>query len=128
MAYHLPQAEGVSLTLVMSEAEKYEQWSFFKEQWNGYVVATGLAQKENVREATLCTVMGKKCFLEQELKRRELPESEMQDPDEILEALEKFFKPRQNIVYESFLFNSRTQNDGESALAFYQALQQLAAT
>ena len=118
MAYHLPPPEGVSLTLVMSEAEKYEQWSCFIEQWNKYVVATGLAQKDkNITAATLCTVMGKKCF--HELKQRDLPESEMEDPDKILEALEKFFKPQQNIVYGSFLCNSRTQNDGESALAFY---------
>ena len=51
----------------------------------------------------------------------------MEDPDKILEALEGFFKPRKNVVYESFVFNPRVQKDDESALAFAQALHQLSA-
>jgi len=38
-------------------------WKFFKDQWQNYEIASGLAQKPvNVRLATLKVVMGKDCY------------------------------------------------------------------
>ena len=100
---------------------------FFKEQWQKYTVATELEKKsEAVRAATLCTVMGKTCF--QALKSLELEQSDMEKSENIIEKMEEFFKPRRNVVYESFVFNSRVQRPEEPTLTFVQDLTRLSAT
>ena len=42
-----------------------------------------------------------------------------------MEELENYFKPGKNEIYESFVFNSRKQQEGESIQHFVSALQQL---
>ena len=44
------------------------------------------------------------------------------------EAMEKHFMPRRNIIFESFKFNSRKQEPGETVQQYVQELQKLADT
>ena len=88
-------------------------WEFFRQQWEDYEVATGLEGKDaKIRLATLRSVMGKErlqIFLD-----LNLTEAEMQDIARCVAALEAYFKPQRNVVYERFVFNSCVQNPAET--------------
>ena len=109
MAYHLPPPDAIDLDVAASDSDKYERWSFFKEQWQKYTVATELEKKsEAVRAATLCTVMGKTCF--QALKSLELEQSNMEKSENIIEKLEEF-SSRGETLFTKALFSTHACSD-----------------
>ena len=74
-------------------------WTFFKDQWENYEVATGLSEKsKNVRVATLISVVSRDCF--RILKNLEITDADCKDPAKCIKALESYFKPTQNEIYE----------------------------
>ena len=80
-------------------------WDFFKQQWGDYETATGLDKREeSVCLATLRSSMGRECL--QILLNLNLPEEDKRKIDKCLEALESYFKPSRNLVYERYVFNS----------------------
>ena len=90
-----------------------ENWSYFREQWNDYEIATGLREKdEKVRVANLRGIMGKDCS--NIYKRLALEEEEKQRFTSILDGLEKHFKPALNVTYERFIFNICDQQSHET--------------
>ena len=79
-------------------------WECFKQQWQDYEVATSLDQKsQSIRLATFRSVMGKEClqiFLNLNCGTEELT------INSALKALEDYFLPKKNVVYERYVFNS----------------------
>ena len=99
-------------------------WEFFKQQWMDYEVATGLDKKSQaVRLATLRSVMGKDClqiFLNLDCGLGELTVAEA------LAALQRYFLPKRNVVYERYVFNSCIQTPQETVDSFTNRLRNLA--
>lgn len=88
---------------VVCRGDLTSNWVFFKQQWKDYEVATGLDQRSQaVRLATFCSVMGKKClqiFLNLNFGTEEITIAST------LQALEDYFLPQRNVVYD-YVFNS----------------------
>ena len=56
---NLPVPEPMNVT----SGNVAENWSYFREQWNDYEIATGLREKdEKICVATLRGIMGKDCY------------------------------------------------------------------
>ena len=101
-----------------------ENWKFFRSSYDDYEVATGLDKKDNkVRLATLRTVMGKDCLSIFNLLP--LTEDQRSSVKTCLDSLEEHFKPKVNVVYERYLFNSAVQNPGEKIDDFVHRLREL---
>ena len=102
-------------------------WEFFKQQWQDYEVATGLdKQEQKIRLATLRSAMGKDCL--QIFLNLKLSSEQQQDMQECIEALEAYFKPKRNIVYERYLFNMCQQNPDEPVDGYVNRLRKAAST
>ena len=102
-------------------------WEFFKQQWSDYEIATGLDKREkSVRLATLRSAMGRECL--QILLNLNLSEEDKKKIDKCLEALEKYFKPTRNVVYERYVFNTCSQTSEESVQTYVTRLRKLAAS
>ena len=103
-------------------------WEFFKQQWSDYESATGLDKREElVRLATLRSAMGRECL--QILLNLNLNLSEEDKKiDKCLEALEKYFKPTRNVVYERYVYNTCSQTSEESVQTYVTRLRKLAAS
>ena len=99
-------------------------WTFFKDQWEDYEVATGLREKsKNVRVATLRSVMGRDCL--RILKNLEITDDDRKDPAKCIKALESYFKPTQNEIYEQYMFYSCDQGPNENVDQWVNRLRQL---
>ena len=99
-------------------------WGFFKQQWQDYEVAPSLDQKsQSIRLATFRPVMGKQClqiFLSLNCGTEELT------INSALKALEDYFLPKKNVVYERYVFNSCFQAPEESIDCYVNRLRKLA--
>ena len=70
--------------------------------------------------------MGKECL--QIFLNLELTTEEQQDVDECIKALEAYFKPKRNVVYERYLFIMCQQNSGETVDSYVNRLRKAAST
>ena len=112
---------------MVTAGDSVNNWEFFKQQWTDYEVATGLEEQHpKVQIATLRSVMGKECL--QILLNLKLAEEERTDVDACLTALKCYFKPKRNIVYERYMFNTCMQNVKESIDRYVNRLRKHAAT
>ena len=106
---NLPVPEPMNVT----SGNVAENWSYFREQWNDYEIATGLREKDKkIRVATLRGIMGKDCY--NIYKKLTLEEEEKERVTTILDGLEKYFKPALNFTYERFMFNTCDQQSHET--------------
>ncbi|KAL9985245.1 hypothetical protein ACROYT_G007622 [Oculina patagonica] len=102
-------------------------WDFFKQQWSDYEIATGLDKREeSVRLATLRSAMSRECL--QIFLNLNLTEEDKKKVDKCLEALENYFKPSRNVVYERYVFNTCVQQNEESVQSYVTRLRKLAAS
>jgi transposase InsO family protein len=102
-------------------------WRFFKAQWDNYEIATGLDEKaDKVRIATLLSAVGRDCYRVYE--NLALTEEERKTTKTIIKALDEYFEPKRNTIYERFVFNSAKQEDGEKVDEYVNRLRQLAST
>ena len=102
-------------------------WEFFQQQWQDYELGTGLEHHpEPVRLATLHSVMGKDCL--EIFLNLELTPEERASVTSSLKALEAYFKPKTNVVYERFMFNSATQSSEEGIDEFVNRLRKMASS
>ena len=102
-------------------------WEYFKQQWQDYEVATGLdKQEQKIRLATLRSAMGKDCL--QIFLNLKLSSEQQQDMHECIEALEAYFKPKRNVVYERYLSNMCQQNPDEPVDGYVNLLRKAAST
>ena len=96
-------------------------WHFFKDQWSDYEIATELDPK--IRVASLRTVMGKECF--EIFKTLNLSEEDAADPARCIEALEGYFEPKRNEIYERYRFYTCDQGPEETVDTWVTRLRQL---
>ena len=88
-------------------------WKMFREAYEDYLVATGLDKKDKkIQVATLKTLMGTEC--KKILKRLQLTEADMEDPQTSLDALQDHFVPVRNILYERYIFHNTEQQAHET--------------
>ena len=88
---YLPVPPALNMT-----GDVASDWKFFKDRWQNYEIASGLAQKHmNVRLATLKVMMGKDCY---EILQR-LPDSESHTTVEA-KAVHDYISNMTNAVYE----------------------------
>nr|XP_054773333.1 uncharacterized protein LOC129281420 [Lytechinus pictus] len=94
-----------------------------------YFTATELEIKENkVQVATLKTVMGQDCRSVLAGLKVCVPEGQVLTCQMILDALEKHFVAKRNVLYERFMFNAAEQQPHETVTQFLERLRQLAST
>ncbi len=110
-----------------TKGNQEENWTFFKEQWQDYEVATGINLKDNViRMATLRSLMGRDCLCI--FKSLEMSNEDRKDPAKSMDELEKYFKPSKNEIYERFQFYTCDQGDNETVDQWVTRLRHLAST
>ena len=101
-------------------------WEFFTQQWQDCEVATSLDLKsQSIRLATFRSVMGKECldiFLNLNCGTEELTINSAH------KALEDYFLPKKNVVYERYVFNSCFQAPEESIDCYANRLRKLASS
>ncbi|KAI4897681.1 hypothetical protein NFI96_029695 [Prochilodus magdalenae] len=109
------------------KGDVFNNWMFFRAQWDNYEIATGLDKKDNnIRLATLLSVMGKECH---QLQRHlHMPDERRADPKNVLDALQKHFEPTRNVIYERFVFNNCKQSQNETTDQYIAKLRKLADT
>ena len=101
-----------------------ENWTFFRESWESYKIATELDKKPKpVILETLKIALGRETY---EIAKN-LPVADCTDPDSFLEALMQHFEPQKNIIFECYLFNSANQED-ENIDQYLNRLRKLAST
>lgn len=103
-------------------------WELFRAEFEDYALVTGLAEKPGeVQAATLRSVMGSEC---RHVYRHNLnlTAEQQRDITTILEALEAYFKPARNVIYERYVFGCCKQEEGESIDNFVTRLREKAAT
>lgn len=122
MAYSIPVPEAMDM-----KGDMYNNWTFFRAQWENYEIATGLNIKDKtIRVATLLTVMGKECHLLQ--RHLHMSTEDRKDPPKILDALQAHFEPTRNVIYERYVFNDCKQSQCETADQYTAKLRKLADT
>ena len=103
------------------KGDPVNNWEFFRQQWTDYEVATGLdKQEQKIRLATFRSIMGKECL--QIFLNLKLSDEERNDINECVKALESYFKPKRNVVYERYQFNLCTQNPEEPVDSYINRL------
>lgn len=103
-------------------------WDIFREEYNDYALATGLVDKQaGVQAATLRSLMGAECrhVYKHNLN---LSQAEQANAGAILDALEAYFKPAKNVIYERYVFGCCKQDEGESIDSFVTRLREKAAS
>ena len=114
-------------SLMNVKGDAVNNWEFFRQQWTDYEVATSLdKQQQKIRLATFRSVMGKECL--QIFLNLKLSPEERDDISECIKALESYFKPKRNVVYERYQFNMCTQNLEEPVDSFINRLRKAAST
>ena len=93
-------------------------------------LATGIFSRsldkrdEWIRLATLRTAMGHNCM--QIFLNLNLLVEDRKKVDKCLEALELYFKPTRNILYERYVFNTYVQQSEESVQSYITRVRKLA--
>ncbi|BET02330.1 Reverse transcriptase (RNA-dependent DNA polymerase) [Nesidiocoris tenuis] len=110
-----------------TEGNAIENWNFFKDEWQNYVIASGLDKKdEGVRVATLKCLLGRETS--QILKNLKLTDQQLGQATEIISALDGFFLPAVNVIYERYVFGSAAQNESEKIDQYVARLRHLSST
>ena len=120
MQHLLPPPDKMIMT-----GDLAHNWEYFEDSWDNYVKATELKKRgEPVVVATLLSTLGKQCYL----VYKNLPLSDRTKSQDILKALRDYFKPKTNIIYERYLFNSCVQEKNQTFDQFLNKLRELAST
>jgi hypothetical protein len=104
-----------------------EKWPAWKARFTRFRSATDLCTKSDARQiSTLIYCMGDKA--EDIFKSLQLSTEDADKYDKVLDAFDRYFVIRKNIVFERAQFNLRRQLPGETAATFITALNKLADT
>ena len=103
-------------------------WRKFKRQWNNYEVATRFdTESPKYRISVLLACIGDEAFDIFDGFSFE-KEEDQNDIDTVLDKFEQFCIGEANEIYETFLFNKRNQEKGETIEAYVSSLRKLANT
>ncbi|KAJ8006345.1 hypothetical protein DPEC_G00134270 [Dallia pectoralis] len=123
MASSIPPPEPMKMSGDLSS-----NWASFRAEFDDYILATGLCEKDaDVQAATLRRLMGSEC---RHLYKHNLglTQDQQKDVTAILEALEDYFTPTKNVIFERYVFGNLRQEEGEAIDAFVTRLREKAAT
>ena len=113
--------------LELNDGSTASNWRIWVSAWKNYTLATKLDKEEEARQvATLLAVIGK----EANKVFRTFTWSSPDDAKKIVVVLKKFEEyciPRENTIYERFLFFTRDQRESESVDQYLTELRQIAA-
>jgi len=99
-------------------------WKFFKESYQDFAKAIELDKKDkSIQASTLKTLMGKDCKLK--LRNLKLEEAKMDDPDQIIAALDGLFLQKHNIIFERYQFYGAQQQPNEGIELYVDRLRYL---
>lgn len=102
----------------------WPQWQRFKQSFRIFVLAAGFEKLSETRKAAiLLNCIGQQA---QELYFNVLQTEDKTKLEEIITLFDEHFKPKQNEVINSYTFNKRNQEDGETFDAFYTAIRKIA--
>ncbi|XP_069106974.1 uncharacterized protein [Argopecten irradians] len=103
-------------------------WKKFRRIWDNYEIASGLKHKtKELRNATLLTCIGPDALQIYDGLTFD-NDDDKTDVDKVLDKFEKFCIGQTNETYERYLFNNRSQEQGETIDAYVAALRSLAKT
>lgn len=103
----------------------HENLKRFKKQWSNYSIGYELDKKdEKVQVAIFLNILGTDA--EEILNTLIITDAQKKTVDGLLKVLTEFAKPKLNIAYCRYLFNTRDQQEGESFDQFYMAIRKLA--
>ena len=109
------------LAPMSSKGDTKRKWKFFHSQNSNYEIATGLDGKDdNIREATLLTIMDKDCY--------QISVDDRKTVKNILDWLQAHFQPATNVIYERFVFNTSDQSPNESFDEYLCRLREMSKT
>ena len=108
-----------------------ESFSFVSNEWESWLrrfgrfrIASGLSDKPgNTQVDTLIYVMGSQA--ETIIENLKLSSADLADYDKVTQALDKYFLPKVNVIFERARFNQRYQLQGETAGDFITDLHKL---
>ena len=101
-----------------------DNFIIFRKQWENFEIAADLAKKPEIqRIAILKTCIGEDCF--RILLQLKISTEAGKTTAGILDALENHFKPKVNIRYESFVFNTTKQTENEGIDSYVCRLREL---
>ena len=107
MAYFIPPPSRMEM-----DGDLRENWAIFKQTWSNYLIATERDKKSKaIQVGTLLSLIGKECL--QTLNNIPMTAADKADPEKILDKLTEYFEPKQNKIYQRYLFNSCSQEHGE---------------
>ncbi|KAG1667797.1 hypothetical protein GQR58_018255 [Nymphon striatum] len=101
------------------------QWKEFKESYKNYSIATELNKKDKLIQAcTLKTLIGPDA--RRVLLNLTVPEGDLDDPVNIVHALDEQFLQKTNVIFERFKFHNANQTANETVDQFVDRIRQLA--
>ncbi|XP_072157649.1 uncharacterized protein [Bemisia tabaci] len=102
-----------------------ENWKRFKESYKNYSIGYELdAKSDAVQVAIFKNIVGEEaCEL---LNTLNLSEAQSSKVSNIIQAIDSYIKPKKNLVYSRFLFNSRCQQESEEFEASFLSVKKLA--
>ena len=122
MAYAIPPPAKMEM-----DSDLWENWALFKLTLENYAAAMDIGKKAaNVQVHTLLSVISKECL--QIYKNLPMSAKEWVDTQKILERLTNYYEPKQNIIYQWYMFNSCTQEQGKNFDAYLIKLRHLIKT
>jgi len=100
-------------------------WEEFEDAFKNYSIASELNKKPgDIQVATLKTIMGRECVAA--LKHIHLSQDDAKHTSKVLKALGDHFKPKINVVYERYRFNSCSQEPDEPIDNYVAGLRDIA--
>ena len=120
-------SEMASIRLEPPEPFNFRQpddWLKWKCRFDQYRVASGLAEEAELRQvSTLLYCLGEEA--EDVLASANLTEDARKEYASVIQCLDRFFKVRQNVIYERARFNRRDQQPEETVERYITALYSL---
>ena len=108
MAHNIPPPEPLDLT----EGVAKNNWKVWKKAWSNFEIVNAVVKKPTpVQIATLLAVIGKEAnkvyeaFSWGSLDRTKI--------ESVLQKFDEYCEPKHNVIYDRFLFNSRSQEARE---------------
>lgn len=102
-----------------------DNWKKFRKQLENFLQAAGLAEKPTEERCAIAlNLIGNEAF--ELLELLDLEEVDRKNYESVIAAYEKYCLPKKNVVYERYLFYTRSQKDGEPFVQFYTDVRKLA--
>lgn len=107
--------------------DMFMKWRNFKQQLNVFIVAAGLDKVSEKRKSAILLnsigLEGQNIYYN--ILKKSEEDTETPKYENLLKTFDEYFEPKQNEVINTYNFNNRNQEEGETFDAFYSALRKL---